>query len=91
MKTLYCFINAILFYQNRLTSDCKKQERPGSISFLLYNLLIMIVTGTNSVSFPKRQAYILKENWDWPCHFSGKQPAFLTFETTLPKKDPVLE
>ena len=51
----------------------------------------MIVTGTNSVSFAKRQAYFLKENWDWTCHLSGKQLAFLTFETRLSKKDPVLE
>ena len=91
MKTLCSFINVVLFYKNRLTSDCRKQEPPGSISLLLCNLLIMIVTGTNSVSFAKRQAYFLKENWDWTCHFSGKQLAFLTFETRLSKRDPVLE
>ena len=91
MKTLYSFISAILFCKNRLTSDCRKQEPPGSISLLLYNLLIMIVTGTNAVSFAKRQAYFLKENWDWTCYFSGKQLAFLTFETRLSKNDPVLE
>ena len=86
MKTLYSFINAILFHKNRLRSDCRKQEPPGSISFLLYNLLIMTVTGTNSVSFAKKQAYFLKENRDSTCHFSGKQLAFLTFETRLSKK-----
>ena len=84
MKTLYSFINAILFYENRLTSDCRKQEPPSSISLLLYNLLIMIVTGTNSVSFTKRQAYFLKKigiviyqesNWH-----------FLKSETRLSKK-----
>ena len=91
MKTLYSFIDAILFHKNRLTSDCRKQEPPGSISLLLYNLLIMIVTGTNSVSFAKRQAYFLKENWGWTCHFLGKQLTFLTFETRLSKKEPVLQ
>ena len=53
MKTLYSFIDAILFHKNRLTSDCRKQEPPGSISLLLYNLMIMVVTGTNSVFFAK--------------------------------------
>ena len=91
MKTLCSFINAILFHKNRLTSDCRKQEPPGSISLLLYNFLIMTVTGTSSVSFAKRQVYFLKENWDWTCHFSGKQLAFLTLETRLSKKNPVLE
>ena len=57
MKTHYFFINAILLYKDRLTSDCRKQEPPGSTSLLLYNLLIMIVTGTNSMSFTKTQAY----------------------------------
>ena len=85
-ETLYSFINAILFYRNRSTSDCRKQKPPGSISLLLYNLLIMIVTGTNSVSFAKRQAYFLKENWDCTCHFAGKQLAFLTFETRLSRR-----
>ena len=87
MKTPYSFINVILFYKNRLTSEYRKQEPPGSISLLLYSLLIMIVTGTNSVSFAKRQAYTLKENWDWTCHFSGKQLAF----SRLSEKDLVLE
>ena len=84
-------VYAILFYTNRLTSECIKQEPPGSIGLLLHNLLIMIVTGTNSVSFVTRQAYFLKENWQWTCHFSGEQLAFLTFESRLSKKDPFLE
>ena len=41
--------------------------------------------------FAKRQAYFVKENWDWTCHFSVKQVAFLTFKTRLSKKDPLLE
>ena len=57
MKALYSFINAVLFYKNRLTSDCRKQEPPSSISLLLYNLLIIIVTSTNSVSFAKRHIF----------------------------------
>ena len=91
MKTFYSLINAILFYKNRLASDCRKQEPTGSISLLLYKLLTIIVTDTNLVSFAKRQAYFLKENLDWTCHFSGKQLAFLTFETRWSKKDPLLE
>ena len=53
----------------------------GSISLLLYNLLIMIVTGTHvhSVSFAKRQAHFLKENWDWTCHFFRKAIGIFDF------------
>ena len=91
MKTLYSFISAILCYKNRLASYCRKQEPPGCKSLLPYNLLMMVVTDTNSASFSKRQAYFLKENLNWTCHFSGKQLAFLTFETRLSKKDSVLE
>ena len=65
MKALYSFINGIRFYKNRLETGCRTQDPPIRISLLLYNLLIMIVTGTHLVSVAKRQAYFLKENWDW--------------------------
>ena len=33
----------------------------------------------------------LKENWDWTCHFSGKQLALLMLETRLSNKDSGLD
>ena len=77
--TLYSLISAFFSYKNRLTSGCKKQETrapAGNTCSLLRNLLIMIVTDTHAVSFAKRPAYRLTENWDKTCHFSWKQLSF---------------
>ena len=38
------------FNKNRLASGCRNKSPTGSISLLLHNLLIMIATGTHSVS-----------------------------------------
>ena len=54
MKTLF-------FFTTIGQHQAAENESPtGSISSLLYNLLIMIVTATHPVSFAKRQACFLK-------------------------------
>ena len=57
MKTLYSFINAVLFCKNQATEN---KSPTGSISLLLYNILIVIVTGTHSVCFAERQTYFFQ-------------------------------
>ena len=56
----HSFINAILFYTNRLTSGCRKQELvPGSISLSLLTF-IDNDCDRHTVSFATRQTYIFK-------------------------------
>ena len=91
------FINAILFYKNtvgRLTSACRKQETRAptdSISLLLYNLLMMNVTGRHSMSFAKRQAYFFDRKLGLRLLFFRKTTGSLTFETRLSETDLALQ
>ena len=82
MKTIYSFIK--LFFTRIGQPQATGNKCPtGSLGF---NLLIMIVTGTYSVSFAERQAYFLKRKLGLDLSFFRKALHYLRLRPDCQKR-----